>query len=304
MDTFKAFKIFLRVAENGSFIKAAQTLNLPASTVSTAVNKLEARLSVRLLHRTTRNVSLTNYGHEFLERCRSIVSSVEEVENLFNQATGDIFGRIKIDLPSRVGAHIVVPSLPIFFSLFPRVQIELGITDKNINLVEEGVECAVRVGGMFDSTYVAKCIGYLEIINAASVNYISKYGEPICPDDLSKHFAVGYTSSTTSRQDRWECVHNDEHITRELDYMITVNNAEAYISACSKGLGIIQIPKYDVINLIESGNLVEILKNFKPEPLPVNIIYPHRRNLTTVVRSFTDWVIPLLQKEMDLKLSK
>ncbi|HBW3328340.1 TPA: LysR family transcriptional regulator [Klebsiella pneumoniae] len=304
MDTFKVFKIFLRVAENGSFIKAAQTLNLPASTVSTAINKLETRLGVRLLHRTTRNVSLTNYGQEFLERCRSIVSSVEEVENLFNQSTADIFGRIKIDLPSRVATHIVVPSLPIFFNLFPRIQIELGITDKNINLVEEGVECAVRVGRTFDSSYVAKCIGYLEVINTASVNYIAKYGEPICPNDLSKHFAVGYTASNTSRQARWECVYNDEYITRELDYMLTVNNAEAYISACSKGLGIIQIPKYDVYNLIEAGNLVEILHNFKPEPLPVNIIYPHRSNLTIAVRSFTDWVIPLLQKEMDLKLSK
>ncbi|MFH5070377.1 LysR substrate-binding domain-containing protein [Enterobacter cloacae complex sp. 2024EL-00215] len=300
MDTVDLFRIFLRVAENGSFVRAAETLNRPASTVSAAIRELEDRLSARLFHRTTRSVSLTLDGNAFYAHCQKVVQDVDEAENLFRQTSDDVSGKIRIDVPGRVGSQIIIPALPDFFKRYPAIQIELGVTDRSVNLAEEGIDCAVRVGVLNDSGLVAKCIGYLAIINVASAGYISTYGKPESPDDLPEHIAVGYASPTSGKKERWEWTQGEESVNTDVNSWLVVNSAEACIAACVAGMGLIQIPAYDVKALQSSGVLQEIMADFRPPPLPVTILFPHRRHLSRPLRIFTEWLTPLLQEKMGL----
>lgn len=300
MDTIDLFRIFIRVAENGSFIRAAETMNRPASTVSAAIRELESRLGARLFHRTTRRVSLTSDGEAFYMRCQAVVQEVEETENLFRQTSDQVTGKIRVDVPGRVGRCIIIPALLDFFSRYPAIQIELGVTDRSINLAEDSTDCAIRVGMLNDSGMVARRAGNLRIINVGSPGYISRYGIPLSPQDLTKHLAVGYSSPTTGRRERWEWERDGEIFSTEVNTLLTVNSAEAYIEACITGMGLIQIPEYDVHEQLTAGTLLEVMSDFLPRALPVNVLYPHRRHLSRPLQLFIGWLMPLLQEKMQL----
>lgn len=304
MDTIDLYRIFLRVAENGSFIRAAESLNRPASTVSAAIRDLESRLDARLFHRTTRSVSLTLDGNTFYTRCQEMVQGIEETQNLFKQASGEVSGKIRVDVPGRIGSHIIVPALSDFFKRNPAIQIDLGVTDRSVKLAEEGVDCAVRVGMLENSGIVAKCIGYLSIINVASDGYVAAFGQPASPAELSKHIAVGFAFPTSGRTEGWEWMHGSEVKITDVKSHLTVNSAESYIAACKAGMGIIQIPAYDVSDLLVSGKLLEIMAEYRPRPLPVSILYPHRRHLSHSVRVFADWLTLLLREKLRLDTSE
>ncbi|MEX0562546.1 LysR family transcriptional regulator [Raoultella terrigena] len=300
MDTIDLFRIFIRVAENGSFIRTAETLNRPASTISAAIRELESRLGTRLLHRTTRSVSLTSDGSALYARCLVVVQDVEETENLFRQQSGQVKGRVKVDVPGRVGSRIVIPALPDFFARHPSIQVDLGITDRSVNLPEEGVDCAVRVGALNDSGMVARRVGELKLINVASEGYISSFGSPVSPERLAGHIAVGYVSPTSGRQARWEWVLEGEIFSADVSSHLTVNSAEAYIAACVSGMGMIQIPEYDVREWLDAGILCEVMPAWLAQPLPVSIVYPSRRHLSRPLQLFIAWLEPLLREKMRL----
>lgn len=300
MDTIDLFRIFIRVAENGSFIRTAETLNRPASTISAAIRELESRLGTRLLHRTTRSVSLTSDGSALYARCLVVVQDVEETENLFRQSSGQVRGKIKVDVPGRVGSRIVIPALPEFFARHPSIQVDLGITDRSVNLPEEGVDCAVRVGVLNDSGMVARRVGELKFINVASQGYISSFGSPASPEQLDSHVAVGYVSPTTGRRERWEWARDGEIFGADVNSHLTVNSAEAYIAACVAGMGMIQIPEYDVSEWLSAGILCEVMQSCLPQPLPVSILYPSRRHLSRPLQLFIAWLEPLLREKMRL----
>lgn len=300
MDTIELFRIFIRVAENGSFVRTAEAMNRPVSTVSAAIRQLEARLDTRLLHRTTRSVSLTSDGSAFYARCRAVVQEVEEAVNLFRYDGEQVAGTVRVDVPGRIGRLIVAPALPDFFARHPQIRIELGVTDRSVNLAEEGTDCALRVGELGDSGLVARRIGVMKVINVASAGYLAGYGEPASPAQLPAHRAVGYTSPTTGRRARWEWTSGGENISAEVDGWLSVNSAEAYIAACVAGLGLIQIPAYDVQDLLADGTLREVMPGFLPAPLPVNLLYPHRRHLSRPLQLFMAWLEPLLVAEMGL----
>ncbi len=301
MDSLEQFRIFIRVAENGSFIRTAETLNRPASTVSAAIRTLENRLGTRLFHRTTRNVSLTSDGETLYARSQQLLQDMEETENLFRQQDDRVTGRLRVDVPGRVGNRIIIPALPDFFARYPHIRVELGVTDRSVNLTEEGIDCAVRVGLLSDSGLVARLAGHLKLINVASAGYLQCYGEPIAPDQLQNHYVVGYASPTSGRRENWQWVEQGKLLTTEARAMLSVNNAEAWIAGCVAGLGMIQIPEYDVADLLASGRLCEVMPAYLPSPLPVNIIYPHRRHLSRPLQLFIDWLEPLLQEKMQLK---
>ncbi|WP_406670419.1 LysR family transcriptional regulator [Raoultella terrigena] len=300
MDTIDLFRIFIRVAENGSFIRTAETLNRPASTISAAIRELESRLGTRLLHRTTRSVSLTSDGSALYARCLVVVQDVEETENLFRQQSGQVKGRVKVDVPGRVGSRIVIPALPDFFARHPSIQVDLGITDRSVNLPEEGGDCAVRVGALNDSGMVARRVGELKLINVASEGYISSFGSPVSPERLAGHIAVGYVSPTSGRQARWEWVLEGEIFSADVSSHLTVNSAEAYIAACVSGMGMIQIPEYDVREWLDAGILCEVMPAWLAQPLPVSIVYPSRRHLSRPLQLFIAWLEPLLREKMRL----
>jgi len=198
LDRIDLFRIFARVVECSSFTHASDTLGVPRSSVSAAVLELEGRVGARLLHRTTRRVSLTQDGAAFYERCLRLIADVEEAESLFRQ-TATPSGKLRIDVPGRIGRLIIAPALPAFLDAYPDIDIDLGVTDRAVNLVEESIDCVLRVGPLTDSGLIARPIGELRLINVASPAYLERHGIPETPEDLATHWAVNYASPSSGR---------------------------------------------------------------------------------------------------------
>lgn len=298
MDRIELFRVFTRVVECASFTRAADTLGLPRSSVSAAVIELEGRVGARLLHRTTRSVSPTQDGAAFYERCLRVIADVEETESLFRQTSAGPGGKLRVDVPGRIGRLIVAPALPQLLALYPQLDIELRVTDRAVNLIEESVDCVLRVGPLSDSGLIARKIGDLSLINVASAAYLAHHGIPQRPADLSAHLAVNYASPSTGRIEEWEWVEDGEVRTMPVRGRVTVNSAEAYIACCLAGIGLIQIPAYDVQPHLHAGELVEVMPGHRAEPMPMTLLYPHRQHLSQRLQVFADWLEALLKKQV------
>lgn len=298
MDRIESLRIFSRVVQCGSFSKAASTLQIPRSSVSMAIQELEARVGARLLARTTRRVAPTQEGIVFYERCERLVGDYEEVEGLFRQSSSLPTGKLSVNVPGRMGRLIFAPALPDFLSHYPKIELEMGVTDRAVDLVHEGIDCAVRVGPLSDSSLVARKIGDIVLCNCASPAYLRKHGVPQAIEDLDRHLAVGYASPTSGRIEEWEWVEGNDVRSRAISARLTVNNAEAYIACCLAGLGLIQIPLYDVRHHLDAGELVEVMPDLRAAPMPVHILYPHRRHLSRRLQVFVDWTSALLRQHV------
>jgi len=297
MDRIELFKVFARVVESGSFTKAATTLGLPRSSISAAIQTLEGRVGARLLSRTTRKVAPTQDGHAFYERCLRAIADVEEIENLFRDNGVLPSGRIRIDVPGRIGRLILAPALPEFLARFPEIDVDFGSTDRAVNLIEENIDCVLRVGPLADSGLIARHVGALRLINVASPAYLARHGAPRHPDDLAAHLAVNYASPSNGRIVPWEWIADGAAKTYTPRARVTVNSAEAYIACCLAGLGLIQIPAYDVRDYLASGALVEVMPNFCAAPMPLTLLYPHRQHLSHRLRVFIDWLEGVLRRD-------
>lgn len=296
MDRIDLFRVYARVVECANFSRAADTLGLPRSTVSAAVQELEGRLGARLLNRTTRQVAPTQEGAAFYERCLRLVADMEDAENLFRHASVGPSGMLRVDVPGRVGRLIVAPALPAFLEAYPQIDVTLGVTDRAVNLIEEGMDCVLRVGVLPDSGLVARPIGMLPLINVASPAYLARHGVPATPDDLAAgHSCVNYASPSSGRLAPWEWLDGGVTRTVPLGGRVTVNSAEAYIASCIAGLGLIQIPAYDVQPQIAAGELVEVMPDYRPAPMPMTLLYPQRRPPSRRVQVFADWLEALLR---------
>lgn len=195
MDRFNQYRVFVQVAEMGSFIRAAHALEVPRASVSAAVQQLETQLGVRLLHRTTRQVRLTADGEQLLERLRPLLAEVEDIDQSFQASQRQASGRLSVDVPSRIARRLIAPALPSLLRRHPHLQLVLGSADRAIDLVQEGVDCAVRVGDLHDSSLVMRPLGHIALINCASPAYLSEFGHPLHPADL----AEGTGASATPR---------------------------------------------------------------------------------------------------------
>ena len=290
MDRIELYRVFVRVVDCAGFTRAANQLNLPRSTVSEAVRTLEQRLGTRLLHRTTRQVTPTQDGLLFHARCQQLIADADEAEQLFRQSPQALSGRIKVDVPGRIGRVIIAPALPTFLQAFPQIDVELGMTDRSIDLIEDGVDCALRVGPLQDSRLVARSMGQLPLINVASPAYVERHGLPTHPSQLGTHWGVLYASPGNGRVEAWEWRENGVLRSQPLAGRVTVNSAEAYIACCVAGLGLIQIPVYDVRAELAVGSLLEVMPAYRADPMPMHLLFPHRRHPSQRLRVFVDWM--------------
>jgi LysR family transcriptional regulator for bpeEF and oprC len=295
LDRIDLFRIFVRVVECASFTRAADTLGMPRSSTSAAVAELEGRVGARLLHRTTRRVTPTEDGANFYRRCVGVIANVEEIEGLFRQSGPKPSGKLRIDVPGRIGRLLVAPALPAFLDEYPGIDIELGVSDRTVNLIEDRVDCVLRVGTLSDSSLVARSIGELLLINVASPDYLARHGKPESVADLADHWAVNYASPSTGRVEPWEWLEDGEARTLTMRGRVTVNSAEAYIACCLAGSGLIQIPAYDVRRHLEAGELVEVMPAHRARPLAMTLLYPHRQHLARRVQIFADWLEMLMR---------
>lgn len=298
MDKLEQYRVFVQVAEMSSFIKAAHALELPRASVSAAIQQLETTLGTRLLHRTTRQVRPTPDGLQLLERARALLAEAEDIDQLFQAGQRKVSGRLKVDVPSRIARRLIAPALPGFLRRYPRLQVALGSTDRAIDLVQEGVDCAVRFGTLQDSSLVVRPLGQVALINCASPDYLAEHGVPAHPDDLAhQHWAVGYASASNGRELAWELPPSAQAL--QVPSRVLVNNAESYIACCVAGLGLIQIPRFDVQHLLDRGQLVEVLPGFRAAPMPVSLVYPHRRQRSRRLIAFIEWFEALVQPHLD-----
>jgi len=298
VDRIDQFRVFMRVVECASFTRAADRLGLPRSSVSAAIQELEGRLGARLLHRTTRRVSPTQDGIAFYERCQRVIFDVEDTENLFRQTAAQLSGKLKVDVPGRIGRLVIAQALPNFLDRYPLIDIDLGVTDRAVNLVEDSIDLVLRVGPLSDSGLIARPICKLPLINVASPVYLARHKSPKSPDDLGDHWAVNYASPSSGRVEDWEWIENGVLRTVSMRSRVTVNSAEAYIACCLAGLGLIQIPAYDVKRHIETGELIEVMTGHRAEPMPMTLLYPHRQHLSRRVQIFADWLEVLLKRAL------
>jgi len=296
MDRLQTLSIFARVAEMESFTAAAKSLGLPKATASNAVQQLEARVGARLLHRTTRRVHLTQDGAVFYERCKDLLADAEDVETLFQKSDEALSGRIRVDLSSRMARFQVIPALPRFLAAHPGLQIELGSTDRAVDLVREGYDCVVRVGAVTDSTLIARRLGEIPLINCASPAYLRQHGRPRNLRELERHYLVHYVGVLGAKPDGFEYQQGGEWKELPMRGLVTVNSAESYVAACIAGLGLIQTPATSLQPDLRAGRLVEVLPKLRARPMPVSILYPHRRQLSRRVRVFMDWLEQVLTR--------
>ncbi len=295
MDRIDLFRVFARVVESANFTRAADTLGLPRSSVSAAISELETRVGARLLHRTTRRVAPTHDGAAFYERCVRLIAEVEEAETLFRRGANDVVGKVKINMPGRIGRLIVAPALPEFLAVHQHIEVELGVTDRAVNLVEENVDGVLRVGPLADSAMIARPIGELALINVASPAYLARHGTPKSPGDLHAHLVVKYASPTSGRVEDWEWIEQGLVRTMPTRGRVTVNSAEAYIACSLAGLGLTQIPAYDVRDHLDAGELTEVMPDHRAAPLPLTLLYPTRQQLSRRFQVFSDWLEDLLR---------
>lgn len=290
MDRLQTLNIFARVAEMESFTAAAKSLGIPKATASNAVQQLETRLATRLLQRTTRKVSLTHDGVAFYERCKDLLADADEMEAMFQKSGESLAGRIRVDLSTRMARFTVIPALPKFLEEHPSLQIELGSTDRNVDLVREGYDCVVRGGSLAESGLVVRKVVELQLVNCASPEYLRKHGKPKSLRDLDRHLLVHYVGTLGAKPDGWEYEEHGQWKEWPMRGQVTVNNAEAYVAAALAGLGLIQSPRSSMEAELASGQLVEVLPKLRARSMPVSILYPHRRQLSRRVRVFMDWL--------------
>ncbi len=294
MDRIDQLRMFIRVAHSGGFTAAAGQLGVPRPTVSLAIQRLEASLGVRLFDRTTRRVGLTRDGEALLECAAALVADSEELEQLFRPRGRALTGSLRVDLPSRLARRQVAPALPAFLALHPGIDVNLGSSDRLVDLLHEGIDCALRVGELQASSLVARPLGVFRLINCASPAYLARHGVPMQPGDLLQHQAVCYASQSGGRASRWEWQEDGQTQTLAMPARVSVNNVETYIACCLAGLGLIQIPAFDVREHLEAGELVEVLPDWLAAPMPVQLVYPHQRYLSHRVRVFGDWLAEVL----------
>lgn len=288
-------RVFARVVECQSFTKAASSLRVPRSSVSTAVKELEDRVGARLLRRTTRSVSLTDDGTAFYERCLRLIADFDEVEGLFRASSTRLRGHLRVNVPGRIGRLIIAPALPEFYAKYPDITLELGVTDRTVDLQVEGIDCVIRVGELVESNLIAKRVGEIIVVNCASPIYVDRYGFPRRPQDLKRHRTIAYVPPRSGKPEPWEYVSAGDVRSINVPAAIMVDNAEMLIACCLAGLGLIQVPAYDVRDHIDRGEIVEVLPRHRPAPMPIHIVYPHRRHLSGRLQAFIEWASELLR---------
>lgn len=302
MNQLDTLRIFQRVAELASFSGAARQLGLPNASVSLAIQQLEQMLATRLLQRTTRRVQLTADGEAFYQRSKELLDDFESLRSMFQPGGQALCGRLRVDMSSAMAREVVLPALPAFLDAHPQLEVELSASDRRVDLVAEGFDCVLRTGTLDDSSLVARPIGHLVQINCASPGYLKRYGTPRTLEDLAQHKLVHYRQVLGGRSPGWEWFDGRQTHTLPMAGSITVNSTETYYAACQAGLGLIQLPLVGPRKrkLMDGGRLVEVLPQYRPAPMPINILYASRRHVPARLAGFMDWlhalIFPLTQE--------
>ncbi len=295
MDRLDRLTVFIRVAELGSFTRAADSLGLPKGLASVAVQQLENQLGARLFQRTTRRVELTQDGRACYERARDLLGEFEELQAQFTQTPQRLSGRLRIDMSVGLAQNHVLPRLPEFTDPHPELQVEVSATDRRVDLIREGFDCVIRVGKVDEPGLVARSLGRARVVTLASPAYLARHGTPRTLEDLAGHRLIQYAVNFGGQREGWEYFDGGTYREIALEGSITVNSSAAYDAACRAGYGLIQVPVFGASRDLQAGELVHVLPQFEAAPMTVSLLYAHRRHLPLRVRAFMDWVAGVIR---------
>jgi DNA-binding transcriptional LysR family regulator len=301
MDRFSAMTAFVRVVESGSFTKAAKTLDVPKPTVTRLVQALESQLRVQLIHRSTRALTLTPEGATYYERTVRLLAELEDIESGTRSSLARPSGRIKVEVSVGMAAMVIVPALVDFYVQYPDIEIELSIGNRDVDIVADGVDCAIRTGPIADQSLVARRIGYFHFATCASPGYLARRGVPSHPQALAAdHDTIGMVSSRLGRALPFAYSKDSERLEVTPRFRLSVNDTHAYLAAGVAGLGVIQAASLAVQAAIDSGQLVAFLEDWHSDVYPTSIVYPPNRFLSAKVRVFVDWAVALFERNPTL----
>jgi DNA-binding transcriptional LysR family regulator len=296
MDRFDAMQAFVRVVEAGSFTKAADTLHMSRTTVTQLVQQLEARLRVKLLNRTTRQVNVTADGAAFYERAVRLLADMDDAETSLSSASTAPRGRLRVDVPSPFARLILVPALPAFHARYPDIQFDLGVSDRVVDLIGDNVDCVVRGGEVAVQSLVARHVGDLRVAAYAAPAYLERHGMPAHPRDMedTHHRIVGFLRSRSGKVGPFGLRRGAEQIDIQGRYVIAIDDGNAYLAAGLAGLGVLWLLDYMVQDHLAAGELVRVFEDWDVDPMPMYIAYPPNRHVSAKLRVFIDWVVELM----------
>jgi DNA-binding transcriptional LysR family regulator len=283
-------RVFLRVAELASFTQAAEQLDMAKGRVSTAVQRLEAKLGARLLQRSTRRVTLTPDGEQFQQAGQQWLADAEQLQAMFAPVASGLRGRVRIDMPHTLARDVVVPQLPTFMAAHPALDIGISTSDRRVDLVGEGFDAVIRVGTLKDAELIARPLGWMAMRNVASPAYLKAHGTPKSLQDLSKHRIVHYAEKLGVQGAGWDWFDGTKHHVVPMPCSLVVNGTDAYQAACLAGIGLIQAPVLGTQALVNVGRLVDVLPSHTAAPMPVSLLYANRRHLAPRVVAVLNWL--------------
>lgn len=296
MDRFDAMQAFARVVEAGSFTKAAQTLHMSRTSVTQLVQQLEARLRVKLLNRTTRRISVTADGAAYYKRVVRLLADLHDAETSLPNASALPMGRLRVDVPSPLARMILVPALPAFHATYPDIQLDMGVSDRTVDLIGENVDCVVRGGELTDRSLMARRVGELQLRVYAAPSYLERAGTPSHPQELENthHRIVGFLWSRIGRAAPYAMRRDGESVNVQGRYVLTVDDGNAYLEAGLAGLGILWLPDYMSKAHLARGELVPLFEDWRLDPMPLYVAFPPNRHVSIKLRVFIDWIAELL----------
>ena len=296
MDRFDAMQAFVRVVESGSFTKAAETLHMSKTSVTQLIQQLEARLRVKLLNRTTRKVNVTADGAVYYERAVRVLADVDDAETSLSSASTLPRGRLRVDVPSPFARTILIPALPDFYARYPDIQIDLGVSDRMVDMIGENVDCVVRGGEIVDGSLAARRIGELRLGVYASPDYLAREGVPAHPADLidSQHRIVRFRWLRGNGGFPYAMRRGEETAKVGATHILSIDDGNAYLTAGLSGLGVLWLPDYMARGHVAAGRLVPLFEDWRIDPMPLSIAYPPTRHMSRKLRVFIDWVIELM----------
>lgn len=294
MDRFSEMQTFVAVVDSGGFTRASEVLGVSRAAVSRQVGELEGRLGTRLLHRTTRRIALTEEGEIFHASCRDVLQSLDEAESEVTARTFVPRGRLRMNVPVSFGITRIAPWLGEFHELYPQVEVDVTLADRTVDLLEEGFDLAIRIGVLQDSSLISRRLATTKLVLCASPRYLEKHGRPNSPADLADHQTIAY--SYFSAGNVWEFTGPEGVVSVTVKPWMRTNNGDTVVRVGASGQGIILQPDFVVDDTVASGELEELLPDYRARDLGVHALYPTRRHVSARVRAFVDFLSERLNR--------
>jgi LysR family transcriptional regulator, regulator for bpeEF and oprC len=300
LNNFSDIVAFVRVVEAHSFVAAAQTLGMSPSAISKAVSRLEERLGARLLNRTTRSLSLTDLGTSFYDRCRDALVQLDQAENEVSEARGVPRGRLRVDVPISLGRRLIVPALPRFIEQNPELTIQMSMNDRVLDLVQEGIDAALRVGSLSDSSLIARRVGSFRGVTCASPEFIERVGEPQTPQDLKPEHCIAMFKVGNNQTREW--LYRKDGVEHSVipSAALSFSDPESAVTAAISGAGFVRSLDFTVEAQIASGLLRPVLEDWNEGAWwPVSVVYPQHRQPTAKIKAFIEFVTGLFPQTLN-----